>query len=76
MSHQQNAGQEHKGMTANQDVENVAKIEYQRMTLTNQNCKYIYILKVGECLLPFSLVYFVFWYSIYKHNTASDFVSI
>lgn len=38
-SHQQNAGQEHKRMTANQDVENEAKIKYQITTLTNQNCK-------------------------------------
>jgi len=43
MSHQQNAGQEHKRMTANQDVENVAKMKYQRMTLTNQNHTYKYI---------------------------------
>jgi len=34
MSHQQNAGREHKRMTANQDSENVAKFKYLRMTLT------------------------------------------
>lgn len=43
MSHQQNRGQEHKRMTANQDVENMAKFKYHRMTLTNQKCKYKYI---------------------------------
>jgi hypothetical protein len=39
ISHQQNAGQKHKRKTANQDVENVAKVKYLRMTQTNQNCK-------------------------------------